>query len=98
VPKIRKSPILNFLSTRRQRKKAPTVTTQDAEFDHRSPIYPNLEFQKRRTQNKRFPKYTNGGGGFEDPQLQEYVLEGLKPKTLLKSDPLKLKPSRELLN
>jgi len=51
-----------FRSPKRRGKTAPMVSTQDAEFDHRLPNYPNIEYQKRRTKTKRLPKYTRGGG------------------------------------
>lgn len=54
------------------------VTTQDAEFDHRSLIYLNIEFQKRCTKLNVFQNTPRGG--FEDPRIWEYVLEGPKSK------------------
>jgi len=40
---------------------APTVSTQNAKFDHRSSNYPIPEFQKHHTTIKHFRKYTYRG-------------------------------------
>ena len=66
APKCKYPQILNFRSPERGGNTAPTDLTPDAKFDHRPPNYTKLEFQKRRTKTKPFPKYTSKGGG-EDP-------------------------------